>query len=108
MEHFQYGKQIGKTLDIQNRQKRAQAQQTIFLGLESEKSENQIRFLKKENMKIILNVLMEILCRMDHTLFQTSSWGSELKQKRFGVKFRNTVKCCHNLDVALTFKIKNN
>ena len=41
MEHFQYGKQIGKILDIKNRQKRPQAQKPIFLGLESEKSENQ-------------------------------------------------------------------
>ena len=41
IEHLQYGKQIGKILDQQNWQKRPQAQKPIFLGQESEKSENQ-------------------------------------------------------------------
>ena len=50
VEHFPYGKQIGKVLDITNRQKRPQAPTPIFLGLESENSENQIIFLK--NSKI--------------------------------------------------------
>ena len=45
IEHCQYGKQIGETVDINNRQKRPQAQKPIFLGLESEKSENHITFL---------------------------------------------------------------
>ena len=40
MGYFPYGKQIGKLLDQANMQKRPQAQQPIFLGLESEKSEN--------------------------------------------------------------------
>ena len=40
VEHFQDGKQIGKILDIQKRQKRPQAQKPILLGLVSEKSEN--------------------------------------------------------------------
>ena len=47
MEQFPYGKQIGKWLDQKNMQKRPQAQKPIFLGLESEKSENQIIILKK-------------------------------------------------------------
>ena len=42
VEHFPDGKQIGKFLDIQNMQKRPQAPKPIFLGLESEKSENMI------------------------------------------------------------------
>ena len=42
VEHFPYGKQIGKILDIQNMQKRPQAQKPIFFGLESGKSENKI------------------------------------------------------------------
>ena len=46
IENSQYGKQIGKILDIKNTQKRPQAPKPIFLGLESEKSENQIIFLK--------------------------------------------------------------
>ena len=50
VEHFPYGKQIGKILDQQNKQKRPRATKPIFLGQESEKSENsenQIIFLKK-------------------------------------------------------------
>ena len=51
MEHFPYGKQIGKILDQTNRQKRPQAQKPIFLGLESEKYENWILFVEKlENL----------------------------------------------------------
>ena len=42
VEHFPNGKQIGKILDSENKQKRPQAQKPIFLGLESEKSENQV------------------------------------------------------------------
>ena len=35
VEHFQYGKRIGKLLDMKNKQKRSQAQKPILLGLES-------------------------------------------------------------------------
>ena len=42
IEHLQYGKHIGVFLDIENTQKRPQAQTPIFLGLESEKSENMV------------------------------------------------------------------
>ena len=42
VEHFQYGKQIGKILDIKNRQKRHRAPKHILLGLKSEKSGNQV------------------------------------------------------------------
>ena len=42
IENCPYGKQIGKTLDIKNTQQRPQAQKPILLGLESEKSENNI------------------------------------------------------------------
>ena len=42
VEHFQYGKQIGKQLDIQNKQKRHRAPKHILLGLESEQSGNQV------------------------------------------------------------------
>ena len=45
IENLQYGKQIGEILDLENRQKRPQASKPIFLGLESEKSGNQITFL---------------------------------------------------------------
>ena len=42
IEHLPYGKQIGKFVDRKNMQKRPQAPKPIFLGLESEKSENHI------------------------------------------------------------------
>ena len=47
VEHFPYGKQIGKILDIRNTQKRPQTQKPILLGLESEKSEIYIILLNK-------------------------------------------------------------
>ena len=47
VEHFPYGKQIGKTSDNQNTQKRPQAPKSILLGQESEKSENRIQLSKK-------------------------------------------------------------
>ena len=106
IENCQYGKQIGKILDINKMQKRAQAPKPIFLGLESEKYENMIHFF--DFLKNILNLLMTFLCRMDHTLCQTSSRGSQLKQRRFGWKFKNTAKCSHNLNGALIFQIENN
>ena len=42
VEHFQYGKQIGKKLDITNTQKRHRAPKHILVGLKSEKSGNQV------------------------------------------------------------------
>ena len=61
-----------------------------LLGLESAKSGNLVpNFENFENMK---KMLTEILCIMAHTLFQTSSRGSDLKQNRFGRKLENTVK----------------
>ena len=42
IENCQYGKQIGEILDQLNTQKRPQAPKPIFLGLESEKSENPV------------------------------------------------------------------
>ncbi len=44
VEHFQYGKQIGKILDIRNRQKRHRTPKHILLGLESEKTGDQVPF----------------------------------------------------------------
>ena len=42
VEHFPYGRQIGKILDIKNKQKRHRAPKHILLGLKSEKSGNQV------------------------------------------------------------------
>ena len=90
VEHFQYGKQIGKRLDQQNTQTRPQAPKPIFLGLISENLKIRLYFL--DILKNILNLLTDFLWRLDHTLSQTSSCGSELKQNRFGGKFKITVK----------------
>ena len=90
IEHFQCGKHIGKILHIKNKQKRHRAPKPILLGLKSENYGNQIPNF--EFLKNILNLLTKFLCRMGQTLFQTSSRGSEIKQNRFGWKFKYTVK----------------
>ena len=55
----------------QNVPKRPRAPKHIFWGLEYDKSGNQDPILYFfEN---ILNLLTKFLCRLDHTLFQTSS-----------------------------------
>ena len=53
MEYFPYGKHIGKLLDNKNMQKRPQAPKPILLGLESEKSENQIIFFESFDVKFV-------------------------------------------------------
>ena len=89
VDHFPYGKQIGKSLDQQKTGKHVPRPKNRFSWVWNLK-DLKIRFhiLKNEN---ILNLLTTFLCIMGHTLFQTSSSGSELKQHRFGIKFRNTV-----------------
>ena len=46
MEHFPYGKHIGKILDMKNRQKNHRAPKHILLGLKSEKSGDQVPSLE--------------------------------------------------------------
>ena len=71
VEHFQYGKHIGKILDIKTSKNVTVPENTFYWVWNLKKSGNQIIILKiPEN---ILNLLTEFLCRMDHTLFQTSS-----------------------------------
>ena len=55
VEHLQSGKQIGKFLDMP---KRPQAQKPILLGLESEKSKNNIIFFEifERSMKFAHNI----------------------------------------------------
>ena len=51
VEHFQYGKQIGKILGIKKQAKTSRGPKTHLLGLEYEKSGNQVpNFEKDENM----------------------------------------------------------
>ena len=112
IENGQYGKQIDDFLDMPKRPKTSTGPKTHFLWLEYEKSGNQVPILENEFIFVFEKVeksehnqkmLTENLCIMAVILFQTSSRGSGLKQNRFGRKFRNTVKCSHKLNVALTF-----
>ena len=50
VEHFPNGKQFGEISYLKNTQKRPQAPKPIFLGLESEKSGNQVPTIEK-NLK---------------------------------------------------------
>ena len=55
VEHFPYGKQFGKILDIENKQKCHRAPKHILLGLRSEKSGNQVpnfEFFEKKHLKV--------------------------------------------------------
>ena len=62
MENCKYGKQIGKILDIKNKQKHHQAQKPILLGLESEKYENKIQnFENLGNLQNLTKVAPEDL-----------------------------------------------
>ena len=47
IENSQYCKQIGKILDMKNKQQRHRAHKHILLGLKSEKSGNQVPFFAK-------------------------------------------------------------
>ena len=62
MGNCPYGKQIGKFLDQQNCQKRGQAPKPIFLGLESENSENQMPEFKifGKYMKLARGISVQI------------------------------------------------
>ena len=87
MNNLQIGKQIGKVLDIP---KRPQAPKHIFWDWDMNNLETRFHFWE---FRKIWKMLMTILCRMDQTLFQTSSRGSELKQHRFG---KQNQKHCKN------------
>ena len=90
IENCPYGKQIGKFLDIKNCQKRPQARKPIFLGQESEKSENQVSFF--EFFEKYLKFAHEISVQNGCDAFPNELVRSEMKQNRFGWKFKNTVK----------------
>ena len=64
MEHFQYGKQIGKTLDITNRQKRHRASKHILLDLKSEKSGNLVPIFDffDKNLKFVHEMSVQNGC----------------------------------------------
>ena len=71
-------------------QKRPQAKKPIFWALEYEYSGNQAP--KFEECQKNGTVILKILCRLEYTLLQTSSWESKIMKNPFGWKFKNTVK----------------
>ena len=71
IENLQYGKQIDDFLDIPKRQKTSTGPKTHVLGLEYDKSGNQVPNFG--NFETYEKMFTEILCRMAVTLFQTSS-----------------------------------
>ena len=89
VEHFPYGKQIGNFLDIENRQKHRQAPKPIFLGLESEKSENHIMFF--EIFEKYMKFAHEISVHNGSYAFPNELMGFRIEAKP-GIHFRNTVK----------------
>ena len=68
VEHLQIGKQIDKLLDMPNR---PQAQKHIFWVWNMKNMETWFQIVK--NLKKVIKMVTEILCRMAVTLFQTSS-----------------------------------
>ncbi len=66
VEHFQYGKQIGKLLDIKNTQKRPQAPKPIFLGLEYEKVQKVdfFEYVRNEAMLVLVFYFFSKTCYM--------------------------------------------
>ena len=91
MEHFQHGKQIGKILDIKNRQKRNRAPKHILLGLESEKSENQIPNF--ENFKKYLKFAHEISVQNGSYAFPNELMRFRIEAKAIWVEIQ---KHCQN------------
>ena len=89
VEHFQYGKQIGKILDIKNRQKRHRAPKHILLGLKSENSGNQVPifdFLK------YLKFAHEMSVQNGCDAFPNELMRFRFEAKPIWGKLRNTVK----------------
>ena len=89
MNNFPYGKQIGKFVGQQNKQKRPQAPKPIFLGLESEKYENRIPnfdFSKK------LKYAHGFSVQDGSYVFPNELTRFPIEANRFGGKFKYTVK----------------
>ena len=99
MEHFQYGKQIGKILDIKNRQKRHRAPKHILLGLNSENYGNQVpsfenKMLDSEDADrrdSINRLIFSSFCRANEKLYN--------KPISFLAKWQDPEKCLNQKSV---------
>ena len=88
-EHFQYGKQIGKLLDIQNRQTRHRAPKHILLGLESAKYENNIPIF--ENFANYMKFAQKKSGQNGCDTFPNEPMSFRFEAKPIWEEFRNTV-----------------
>ena len=102
VEHSQYGKQIGKILDIKNTQKRHRAPKHILLGLKSEKYGNQVP--NYEKFETYLKFAHEMSVHNGSDAFPNELVRFRIEATPIWEKHQNTLyKCSHNLNVALTF-----
>ena len=90
IENCQYCKQIDEFLDIKNCQTRPQAQKPICLGLESEKSENQLPNF--EIFEKYIKFAHEISVHNGSYAFPNELVRFRIEAKPIWGKFRNTVK----------------
>ena len=90
IEDCQYGKQIGKILDLKNMQKRPQARTPIFLGLGSGKTENQV--LNFENFEKYIKDAPKKTVQNGSYTSPNELVRFRNEQHRFGWKFKNIVK----------------
>ena len=89
VEHFQYGKQIGKILDIKNTQKRHRAPKHILLGLKSAKTGNQVPNL--ENFEKYLKFAHEISVQNGCDAFPNELMRFRFEAKPIWETIKNTV-----------------
>ena len=90
IEKSPYGKQIGKFVDYKNRQTRPQAPKPIFLGLESEKSENMVPNL--EDFETYIKDAPKKTVQNGCDAFPNELVRFRNEAKPIWVKFKNTVK----------------
>ena len=92
MEHFQYGKQTGKILDLKNTQKRQRAPKHILLGLRSENSGNQVPTF--ENFENYLKFAHEVSVHNGSDAFPNELVRFRIEAKPIWVKMQ---KHCKNV-----------
>ena len=90
IENCQYGNQIDDFLDMKNKQKRPRAPTPILLGLESEKSENQIPHF--ENFEKYLKFAQEISVLDGSYAFPNELMRFQNKAKEIWVKIQKHCK----------------
>ena len=92
MEHFPYGKQIGKFLDQTNRQKRPQAQKPIswVRNLTNQKMDSKVRFF--ELFEKYMKFAHEISVQNGPYAFPNELMRFRIEAKTISADIQNTVK----------------